>query len=84
VLATISSLIQAGDPSLLTRINQGISTVQTDLKADGAGPCTTECAKPTSLGALTTVQRQKVDADLSELLETLSLVPDLLEERTTA
>ena len=84
VLATISSLIQAGDPSLLTRINQGITTVQTDLKADGAGPCTTECATPTPLGRLTTVQRQKVDADLSELLETLSLVPDLLEERTTA
>jgi high-affinity iron transporter len=84
VLATISSLIQAGDPSLLSRINQGITTVQTDLKADGAGPCTTECATPTPLGELTTVQRQKVDADLSELLETLSLVPDLLEERTTA
>jgi high-affinity iron transporter len=84
VLATISSLIQAGDPSLLTRINQGIATVQADLKADGAGPCTIHCATPTSLSALSTAQRQKVDADLSQLLETLSLVPDLLEERTTA
>jgi high-affinity iron transporter len=84
VLATISSLIQAGDPSLLPRINQGIATVQADLKADGAGPCTTACAMPTALGALSTEQRQKVDADLSQLLETLSLVPDLLEERTTA
>ena len=84
VLATISSLIQAGDPGLLTRIDQGIATVQADLKADGAGPCTTQCATPTALSALTTAQRQKVDADLSQLLETLSLVPDLLEERTTA
>ena len=84
VLATISSLIQAGDPSLLTQINQGIATVQADLKADGAGPCTIQCATPTSLSALSTAQRQKVDADLSQLLETLSLVPDLLEERTTA
>jgi Imelysin len=84
VLATVSSLIQAGEPSPLTRINQGIATVQADLKADGAGPCTTECATPTPLGELTTAQRRKVDADLSELLETLSLVPDLLEERTTA
>ena len=84
VLATISSLIQAGDPSLLTQIDQGIATVQADLKADGAGPCTTACAMPTSLSALSTAQRQKVDGDLSQLLETLSLVPDLLEERTTA
>jgi high-affinity iron transporter len=84
VLSTISSLIQAGDPSLLTRIDQGLATVQADLKADGAGPCATQCAMPTALGALTTEQRQKVDADLSQLLETLSLVPDLLEERTTA
>ena len=86
VLATLASLIQTGnDPSLLTRIDQGIATVQADLKADGAGPCTATCAGlPTPLGALTSVQRQKIDADLSQLLETLSLVPDLLEERTTA
>jgi high-affinity iron transporter len=85
VLASVSSLIQAGDPSLLTQINQGLATVQADLKADGAGPCTATCAgMPTALGALGTVRRQKVDADLSQLLETLSLVPDLLEERTTA
>jgi len=84
VLSTISSLIQAGDPSLLPQINQGIATVQADLKADGAGPCGAQCARPTALGALSTAQRQKVDADLSQLLETLSLVPDLLEERTTA
>lgn len=85
VLSTISSLISRGDPALLTRINQGLATVQADLKADGAGPCTTTCAtKPTAVGALSTVQRQKINGDLGQLLETLSLVPDLLEERTAA
>ena len=84
VLSTISSLIQAGDPSLLDQINEGIATVQADLRADGAGPCTTACPMPTALDSLTTAQRQKVDGDLGQLLENLSLVPDLLEERTTA
>ena len=84
VLSTISSLIQTRDPGLLGRINQGIGTVQTDLKNVGAGPCGTSCPMPTALSALTTAQREKVDADLSQLLETLSLVPDLLEERTSA
>jgi len=84
VLATISSLIQRGDPGLLDRINQGIATLQSELKAVGAGPCTTACAEPTALDALSTAQRQTVNGDLSQLLETLSLVPDLLEERTTA
>jgi high-affinity iron transporter len=84
VLSTISSLIQAGDPSLLNQINEGIATVQADLRASGAGPCTTSCPMPTALDSLTTQQRQKVDGDLGLLLENLSLVPDLLEERTTA
>jgi high-affinity iron transporter len=85
VLSTISSLIQRGDPSLLTRINQGLATVQADLKAVGAGPCTTTCAtRPTALSALSSAQRQKINGDLGQLLETLSLVPDLLEERTSA
>ena len=84
VLVTIGSLIQARNPGLFNQINQGIATVQADLKADGAGPCGTACPMPTPLGSLTTAQRDKVDGDLSQLLETLSLVPDLLEERTTA
>lgn len=84
VLGTISSLIQSRDPGLLGRIDQGIATVQTDLKAVGAGPCGTACPAPTAVSALTTAQRQKVDGDLSQLLETLSVVPDLLEERTSA
>ncbi len=60
--------------------------MQADLKADGAGPCTTKTCPglPTPLGSLSTAARQKADADLSRLLETLSLVPDLLEERTSA
>jgi len=84
VLVTIGSLIQTRNPSLLNQIDQGIATVQADLRADGAGPCGTACPMPTPLGSLTTAQRDKVDGDLSQLLETLSLVPDLLEERTTA
>jgi high-affinity iron transporter len=85
VLSTISSLIQRGDPGLLVRIDQGLATVQADLKADGAGPCTATCATtPTAVGALSTAQRQKINGDLGQLLETLSLVPDLLEERTSA
>ncbi|HET9171502.1 MAG TPA: iron uptake transporter permease EfeU, partial [Actinospica sp.] len=58
VLGTISSLIQSRDPGLLGRINQGIATVQTDLKAVGAGPCGTACPAPTAVSALTTAQRQ--------------------------
>jgi len=84
VLSTISSLIQERASGLLTRINSGIATVQADLRADGAGPCTDACPTPTPLGGLTSAQRDRVDADLSQLLENLSLVPDLLEERTTA
>jgi high-affinity iron transporter len=85
VLSTISSLIQRGDPSLLTRIDQGLATVQADLKAVGAGPCTATCAtRPTALSSLSSAQRQEINGDLGQLLETLSLVPDLLEERTSA
>jgi high-affinity iron transporter len=84
VLATISSLIQARDPSLLGGINAGLATVQADLTALGAGPCTSACAMPDPLGSLTTAQRQRLDADLGQLLENLSVVPDLLEERTSA
>ena len=86
VLSTISSLIQRGDPGLLTRINQGLAALQADLKSVGAGPCSTStCAtEPTALNALSTAQRQRINGDLGQLLETLSLVPDLLEERTAA
>jgi len=84
VLSTIDQLIQSRDPRLLGQIQQGIGTVQSDLKADGAGPCAAACPTPTALSALAAAQRDKVDADLSQLLETLSLVPDLLEERTSA
>ena len=38
MLSAISSLIQRGDPGLLTRIDQGLATVQADLKAVGARP----------------------------------------------
>ncbi|WP_034265265.1 iron uptake transporter permease EfeU [Actinospica robiniae] len=84
VLATIRDLIQQRDPALLGQIDTGIATVQQDLTALGAGACTTSCPMPDALSALTTAQRQKLDADLGQLLESLSVVPDLLEERTSA
>lgn len=84
VLSTISSLIKQRDPSLLQQINQGMTTVQSDLQTVGAGPCGTACPMPTALSALTAAQRERIDGDLGHLLETLSLVPDLLEERTAA
>jgi len=84
VLSTIRDLIQQRDPGLLTQIDAGLATVQQDLTALGAGACTASCPMPDALAALTTAQRQKLDGDLGELLESLSVVPDLLEERTAA
>jgi high-affinity iron transporter len=84
VLASIRDLIQQRDPALLKQIDAGIAAVQRDLSALGAGPCTSVCARPDPLGSLATAQRQKLDGDLGQLLETLSVVPDLLEERTAA
>jgi len=84
VLATIRDLIQERDPALLGQIDAGLAVVQRDLTALGAGACTTTCPTPQALTALTVAQRQKLDADLGQLLESLSVVPDLLEERTAA
>jgi high-affinity iron transporter len=79
VLSTLVALMQSRDPAALTSINGWLDTVTTDLKAaqnaDGSW---------TSLSGLTTSARQKLDGDLSELLEQLSVVPDLLEERSSA
>ena len=38
----------------------------------------------TALDQLTAAQRQQINGDLGELLEQLSVVPDLLEERSSA
>ncbi|HZP50695.1 iron uptake transporter permease EfeU [Actinocrinis sp.] len=79
VLSTLVSLMQARDPQALKSIDAWIQTVAADLNAaqrpDGSW---------TALDQLTATQRQKISGDLGELLEQLSVVPDLLEERSSA
>ncbi len=81
VLLPAIDMIQERNAGLLTQINSGIATVQANLRCWSLDLRNRLCPP---LGDLTTAQRDRVDADLSQLLETLSLVPDLLEERTTA
>ncbi len=79
VLSTLVGLMQARDPQALKSIDTWIQTVAADLNAaqrpDGSW---------TALDQLTATQRQKINGDLGELLEQLSVVPDLLEERSSA
>ncbi len=79
VLSTLMGLMQTRDPKGLAAINTWIQTVATDLNAqhhaDGSW---------TPLDRLTAAQRQKIDGDVGALLEKLSVVPDLLEERSSA
>ena len=79
VLSTLISLMQARDPRALKSINTWIQAVAADLnaarRADGSW---------TALDQLTAAQRQQINGDLGELLEQLSVVPDLLEERSSA
>lgn len=79
VLGTLIGLMQTRDPQALTSINTWIKTVAADLDAahnpDGSW---------TALNQLSTTVRQKIDGDLGQLLEQLSVVPDLLEERSSA
>jgi high-affinity iron transporter len=79
VLSTLIGLMQARDPQALKSIDTWIQTVAADLNAahdpDGSW---------TALDQLTAAQRQKINGDLGELLEQLSVVPDLLEERSSA
>jgi high-affinity iron transporter len=79
VLSTLADLMQSRDPAALASINRWLDTVTADLKAaqnaDGSW---------TPLAGLATSARQKLNGDMSELLEQLSIVPDLLEERSSA
>jgi high-affinity iron transporter len=79
VLSVVEPLMQPRDPQGLAAIRAWIATVQGDLKA-AQGPDGTW----TPVEQLTTAQRQKLDGDTGELLEQLSIVPDLLEERSSA
>lgn len=79
VLSTLVGLMQARDPQALKSIDTWIQTVAADLnaahRADGSW---------TALDQLTAAQRQQINGDLGELLEQLSVVPNLLEERSSA
>jgi len=79
VFSTLLGLMQTRDPAALKAINTWIQTMAADLNAahnpDGSWM---------SLQQLSTDQRATINGDLGQLLEQLSIVPDLLEERTTA
>jgi iron uptake system EfeUOB component EfeO/EfeM len=79
VLGPLIPLLQQVDPSALASIQSGLNTVQADLQAaqqpDGDW---------TSVGQLPAAARQQLDGDLGGLLEQLSVVPNVLEERNSA
>jgi len=79
VLGTLRSLVGARDPGMLTAIDGGLGTVQGDLRA-----ARTPGGGWTPVTALPQRQRQKLDGDLGALLEQLALMPNLLQERTSA
>ena len=79
VLSVLAPLIDERAPGLRARLDAEISTLQSDLTAtrNASGAWT-------PARAITTAQRQRIDADLDQLLEGLSTVPDLLAPRTNA
>ena len=79
LLGTLASLIQPRDPGLLTAAHAEIAAFEADLLADR-----TPAGAWIPVGSLTVAQHQRVDADLGQLLETLSEVPNLLYPRTSA
>jgi high-affinity iron transporter len=78
LLSILSPLIERADPQLLASAREGLSVLQQALTADSNG------ATWLPVSSLSTAQRQRLDADLGQLLETLSGVPALLFSRTNA
>jgi iron uptake system EfeUOB component EfeO/EfeM len=78
LLSILTPLIKTADPQLLTAAQQGLATLQRDLTAEHASGTWTPVAQ------LSTTARDRLDADLGQLLETLSGVPALLYPRTDA
>ena len=79
VLGTLIPLLQQADPAALASIQTWLNTVQADLQAaqqpDGTW---------TPVAQLPAAAKQKLDGDMGELLEQLSVVPNVLEERNSA
>ena len=79
VLGTLTTLIAVRQPALLAAINHGIGLLRADLDA-----CRDTNGDWTAVSALTQRQHQQLDGDLGALLEQLAVVPNLLQERTSA
>lgn len=74
LLNILAPLITRADPQLLASAQHGLAILQRDLAADTATP----------IASLSSSARQRLDADLGQLLETLSDVPALLSPRSNA
>jgi iron uptake system EfeUOB component EfeO/EfeM len=79
VLSVLTPLIRPRDPALLTAISRDMTVVQRDLLAAQAPDGTW-----TPLTGLAAAARQRLDGDLGQLLEDLSVIPNLLAPRTSA
>ena len=79
VLSVLTPLLQQTDPGVLKPIDAGLAAVQADLQAarqpDGTW---------TPAAQLPAAQREKLNGDFGGLLEELSLIPNVLEERNSA
>jgi high-affinity iron transporter len=78
LLSILTPLIRDADPRLLSAAQQGLATLQRDLAAEHVSGTWTPVAR------LSTAAHERLDADLGQLLETLSGVPALLYPRTDA
>ena len=79
LLGILTPLIEPRDPQLLAEAEQGLAGFRQDLQAEDSGG-----GAWTPVSQLSQAQRQRIDADLGRLLETLSDVPNLLYPRTGA
>jgi high-affinity iron transporter len=79
LLGILAPLIEARDPGLLSTARAQLAAVQADLLADRS-----PSGRWTPVAALSVAGRQRVDAGLGQLLETLAEVPNLLYPRTSA
>ena len=79
VLSVLAGMIRPRDPALLAAIDRDLALVRADLLAarKPAGTWLPPRAVPAR-------ERQRLDGDLGELLEKLSVLPNLLYPRTSA